>query len=135
MFSISEGIMIAKLKQLKAFYFATLLCIGAAGCTKESHETVVVMTVGLQTVNEYWIKHGKPKDFEPSNVMNSSWEHYYILTNVVNVAGKPYHCRFAVRSKLVHIPGAMAITDEGVILWIRDKDGKVVVSPQKNGIE
>lgn len=108
--------------------------VGLAGCVRESHENIVIMAVGLQSVERYWIDHGRPRDFDPSTVVRSSCEHYYVFTNTIPVAGALYHCRFAARSSLVHAKGAVTITDEGILLWIADKDGRVVVSPEKNGL-
>ena len=123
-------------KSLTVSVLIALVGVGLIGCTeKESHEPVVMMAAGLDTVKENWVKQGCPKDFQPSNAFHSSVERFYVFTNEISVAGKFYHCRFAVRSQLIHTPGAMAITDEGVLLWIRDKDGKVTISPEKNGIE
>ena len=116
--------------------FITLLNLVVVGCDKtESTEPVVNMAVGLDTIRDIWAKLGQPSNFDPTNLVLSSVEHFYTYTNVVSLAGKDYHCRFAVRSKLIHTSGAMAITVDGVCLWIYDKDGKVIVSPQTNGIE
>lgn len=112
------------------------LCLLAVGCTeKESFEPIVMMAVGLDTVKEVWVKQGRLSNFDPTNAVRSSVEHYYTFTNDIIVAGQVYHCRFAGRSELIHTPGAMAIADDGTLLWIYDKDGKVIVSPHKNGIE
>jgi len=117
------------------FLLPALMFIGQAGCTKESHEVVVMMASGLQSVNDYWIKQGQPENFDPMNTVRSTSETYYSFTNEVRATGTVYHCRFAARSQRVRTPGAIVITDEGVFLWIRDKDSKVIVSPEKNGIE
>jgi hypothetical protein len=125
-----------KAKSTHVFLLVTLLFIGLMGCTeKESLEPIGNMAVGLDSVREVWVKQGRSNNFDPNNAVRSSVEHYYAFTNEISVAGQIYHCRFAVRSQLIHTPGAMAITDDGICLWIYDKDGKVIVSPQKNGIE
>ena len=121
-------------KRLKILFIGMWLG-GLFGCMNKSHEHVVIMATGLQNLNQYWEEHGQPKEFEPTNVMKSSWEVYSVFTNDFRVANNVYHCRFAARSKLVRIPGTLAITDKGVLLWIGDKDGRVVVSPEKNGIK
>lgn len=122
------------MRELASFLIA-LICFSQAGCARrESHDAIVMMAVGLETVNENWEKKGRPNNFEPNSAFQSSVEHFYLFTNEIKVAETRYHCRFAVRSKLIQTPGAMAITDEGVLLWIHDKDGEVIVSPEKNGI-
>lgn len=77
-----------------------VICAGHVGCVKESHENVVMMAVGLQSVNDYWVKHGRPKDFDPASVIKSSCERYSVFTNVIEVGGNAYHCRFAASSLL-----------------------------------
>ena len=123
------------LENMKAIVLI-LLCLLAAGCTeKESVEPIVNMAVGLDTVKAVWVKQGRLNNFDPTNAVRSSVEHFYTFTNDVSTGSQVYHCRFAVRSELIHTPGAMAIADDGTLLWIYDKDGKVIISPQKNGIE
>jgi hypothetical protein len=112
-----------------------LLWGGPTGCTREGHEVVVMMATGLDSVNRSWEKSGKPNHFDPMSVIQSSSERYYVFTNDVRSAGVVYHCRFAARSERIQIPGALVITGENILLWIRDRDGKIVVSPLQNGIE
>jgi hypothetical protein len=121
---------------LKSLFPAALLCVGMVGCTvKESHEAIVMAAVGLDSAKDYWIEHGRPDNFNPASVEGSSAEHYYAFTNDISAGGQTYRCLFAVRSDRIRTPGAIAITDDGTILWIYDKDKKVIVSPQRNGIE
>src|SRR5208283_4919669 len=104
--------------------FLALVSIALIGCKKtESDEPVAMMALGLRLVQENWVKEGRPDNFKPDNVVQSSVEHFSVFTNEIAVAAVVYHCRFAVRSDLIHTPGIMAITDEGVLLWIRDRDG------------
>lgn len=125
-----------KLETAFFLFFVAMLCLGPIGCAeKESKEPIVNMAVGLDTVRGVWMKQGRPDNFNPTNVVLSSVEHFFVFTNDISVSDQIYHCRFAVRSALLCTPGLMAITDDGVLLWIYDKDGKVIVSPQKNGIE
>lgn len=124
------------MEPLKSLFLAALLCVGMVSCTeKESHEGIVMAVVGLDSRRDYWIKHGQQNNFDPGSVGWSSVEHYYAFTNAISAEGQTYHCLFAVRSDRIRTPGAMAITDDGTILWIYDKDKRVIVSPQKNGIE
>ena len=116
--------------------FITLLNLGLMGCTKtESSEPIGNVAAGLDIIRKIWVKQGHPNNFDPTNLVRSSVEHFYTFTNEISVGGKDYHCRFAGRSELIHTPGAMAITDDGIVLWVYDKDGKAIVSPEKNGIE
>src|SRR5260370_34151764 len=95
-------------KQMKAILLPALLCLGLVGCM-QGHEQVVVMAVGLETIDRTWVKQGQPQDFDPMAVVRSSVERYYRFTNDVKAAGTSYRCRFAGRSQLVLIPGAMGI--------------------------
>jgi hypothetical protein len=115
---------------MAAFIFSLIL-----GCAeKESHEQVVYVVVGLETIRDNWVKNGSQKDFVPTNYASSSTERYFKFTNIISVDEKIYRCRFAAKSRLLHTTGTMAITDDGIILWIYDKDSRVVISPQINGI-
>jgi len=42
-----------------------------------------------------------------------------------------YHCRSGSSGGFYRAPGVLAITDEKVFVYIRDSDGKVFVSPEK----
>jgi hypothetical protein len=58
----------------------------------------------------------------------------FVFTNVVTSTNVIFHCRFAAR-RPSWPAGVLAITDEGILVWVRDKDGKVTVSPEKYGVE
>ena len=119
---------------LVTLLLAVLCCAESIGC-KESHEVLVIMATGLESANRSWEARGKPQNFNPMSTVRSTSETYYVFTNEVKTSDATYHCRFAARSHRVPIPGALVITEENVLLWIRDSDGKVVTSPLKNGIE
>jgi hypothetical protein len=112
-----------------------LLSLGPVGCIKESHEVIVIMATGLDGANDYWEKHGRPANFDPATVCLSKSESYYAFTNEIRVAGTVYHGQFAARSTRVPISGALVRTHEGIFLWIRDSDDKIVISPLRNGIQ
>ena len=120
--------------------FAIWLCIlagaiGICGCKKEeSHEPIVMMAVGLDAIRSNWIRQGRSELFDPTNIVQSSVEHFYNYTNIVVDGGKKYQCRFAGRSKLVHTAGFMAITDAGDLFWIYDESDQVISSPQRSGV-
>jgi len=106
-------------------FLPALFCCCLCGCKdEESHVPIVYMAVGLDEVLHVWEKQGKTNTFNPSGVVWSSTERYYSFTNEVHDNGQVLRC-----------PGAMAITDDGTTLWIYDKSGKVIISPEKNGIE
>ena len=110
------------------------MCAGLVGCGKEDRHVLVMMASGLQSVNDYWVRQGQPIEFNPMQVVHSTSEQYYSYTNQVICADITNRCRFAVRSRRIHTPGIMVITEKGAFLWIYDSDGRVVISPEKNGI-
>jgi hypothetical protein len=59
---------------------------------------------------------------------------YFDLTNTISAGGRAYKCLFGTRRE-DWPPGILAITEEGVILWIHDEGGKVTTSPEENGID
>ena len=92
------------------------------------------MASDLQLANDIWVNNGKPEQFDPSTTLKSSSETLFIFTNKVEASGSFYNCRFAIRSLRIKDKGIMAIADDRVILWIQESDGKVILSPEKNGI-
>lgn len=117
-----------------ALFGMILMCVGLVGCGKEDRHVLVMMASGLQSVNDYWVRQGQPVQFDPMHVVHSTSEQYFAYTNQVTYADTTNRCRFAVRSRRIHTPGIMVITEKGAFLWIYDSDGSVVISPEKNGI-
>jgi hypothetical protein len=60
-------------------------------------------------------------------------QQWFMVTNSPVLDGVAYHRRFGTR-KDFWPSGVMAITDQGVVLWIRDGDGRVTASPEVKGI-
>jgi hypothetical protein len=88
--------------------------------------------VALQTARDYWLNHGSPTDFQPGEVVGPS-NQFFVYTNTVRTTNAVLHCRFGSRG-YGWPPGILAITDEGLVIWIA-KDGKVTISPEKNGVD
>lgn len=116
----------------------------------------------LQELNEYWISKGKPANFNLEKYGSYAPPHnYFVYTNTItvtgavyhaivshtnyvlgiwtshktiSVTGAVYHCSFGVRAPGFP-PGILAITDEGLVVWIRERDGKAILSPEIDGIE
>jgi hypothetical protein len=123
-------------KQFKMLWLIATVSILMVGCeVKENHEIIVEMASDLQIASDIWVKNGRPKDFDPSSTLKSSTEQLYVFTNGVQAAGNYYHCHFAIKSSRIEEQGFMTISDDGMLLWIRDSDGKAIVSPEKNGIK
>jgi len=81
-----------------------------------------------------WEKAGRPDSFRVSDHIVSHPASYFTYTNIIRLGTNIYHCRFGARSPNFVAPGLVVITDDKIILWIRDKDAKIVVSPEKNGL-
>lgn len=77
---------------------------------------------------------GRSANFDATKPVWGGGYDYIVFTNRLMVAGHPYHCRFGVRPGIgIMPPGVLAITDEGVVVFIADQDGRVIVSPGKHG--
>src|SRR5271156_735206 len=79
-----------------------------------------------------WISDGRP-DTDVSAYVRPT-DVYFVFTNTVYTTNAAFHCHFGA-----HRPswpnGVLAGTDEGVVVWIRSRDGAVIVSPELNGVE
>jgi len=118
---------------------AVVLFLVAAVVGCEPTERTHARTLGgqLRYLYQQWSKEGRPASFQLTNYItsisdtNSTPDRFIVFTNTVSTEGSVYHCRFAVRSSpggRFWKPGVLAISDEGVLLWIAD-DGKIVVAP------
>jgi hypothetical protein len=87
----------------------------------------------LESLREEWTNQNKPPGFDVSQFSKPRGT-YFNFTNAVSAGGRSYKCMFGARQK-DWPPGVLAITDDGVILWIRDRDGQVTLAPEVNGIE
>jgi hypothetical protein len=59
---------------------------------------------------------------------------FFVFANMVKTTNGVLHCRFGAR-RPAWPPGVLAITDEGLVIFIRERDGEVIFSPQDNGVE
>lgn len=86
----------------------------------------------MQLLYQTWVDAGRPSHYDPNEGFAMSPGLYSNFTNILSVNGKTYHCRFAFRPKKEYAPpGLLVITDEKVVLWIRDRDGKIFLSPER----
>jgi len=88
----------------------------------------------LRSVRQAWIDAGRPDNFNPSHVFDTNYWKVYSFTNSVQAEGKTYRCVFALHDG-IWPPGTMAITGDGKELWIRQRDGMVVLDPTQKLIE
>jgi hypothetical protein len=89
--------------------------------------------ITLREDYDYWLSHGRPAGFQPSEVGGLP-EKYFVYTNIVTTRRGVLHCLFACREP-VWPPGVLAITDDRLVVFIRERDGKVIFSPEDNGVE
>ena len=123
------------MKPFAAFGMAVLLSVAVVGCEPTERTHARILGGQLKYLYQEWSKQGGPTVFEPTNyIYNVSSTYgtkyqFFVFTNTVNVKPDVFHCRFAVRDPTrFYKPGVVAITDEGVLLWIGD-DGKIIVAP------
>ena len=89
--------------------------------------------IQLKELRDEWVAKGRPEHFEiPPVYMMGGGSEIFAFTNgaTVNVNKTAYHCRFGKR-KPYWPQGVLAVTDDGVTLWISDKDGEITLSPER----
>lgn len=102
------------------------------GCSPNEATHSRVLAGRLRSLYQDWARDGRPENVDTDNYITASKDDYLVFTNVVAVGTNLFHCRFAVRSPgRFARPGVLAISDEGVILWVGDKGGDVIVAPDK----
>lgn len=72
--------------------------------------------------------------FQPTNYYYNvgTTNQYFVFTNQISVGGVQYKCQFGIRDpRRFQKPGILAITEDGVLLWISD-EGKIVVGPDRS---
>ena len=116
---------------IRLLVVGVLMLIAFGGCDVDETTTAVGVDAQLRYVYYLWEKDGRPTNITISRYMFSRPSVYFDATNIVTVGTNTYHCQFGASNLNLRTPGAMYITDEKITLWIRDKDGKVVVSPEK----
>lgn len=113
------------------FGAAVLLFMTMTGCEPDEQYHARILGGRLRGLYLDWSKKGRPEDFVTTNYFYNvgSSNQYFWFTNTVTVQNNQLHCRFAIRDpRRFQGPGLLAITDEGVLLWVGD-DGKVVLAP------
>lgn len=86
----------------------------------------------MQFLYQTWVDAGRPSHYDPNKAIETPLGSHFNFTNIIFLNGKTYHCRFAFRPKPEFAPpGLLVITDEKVVLWIRDRDGKIFLSPER----
>jgi hypothetical protein len=110
-----------------------LLLMGACSREHFSGSYLVTSASLLTHLREQWIKQSKPGNFDPSQYAGPAGA-FSVFTNVVTAGGRDYHCQFGTRRQWWP-KGILAITADGVVLWVRDRDSKVTLSPMDYGID
>ena len=89
--------------------------------------------IALREAQGYWLSHDRPPGFQPSSVAGTPDE-FFVYTNIVKNTNGVLHCRFGARRPGWPL-GVLAITDEGPLIFIRERDSAVIVAPEENGVE
>ena len=87
----------------------------------------------LQDLHEQWIKGGRSSDFNPTNYAGPPGA-FFTYTNRVIIDGHAHKCCFGAHER-IEPSGMLAITDDGIVIWVRESDGKITVSPELHGVE
>ena len=106
-----------------------------AGCRFKEHPDYEfkIDALALKYVREDWISKGRPPGYNITNYVGPVKE-FLNYTNTITITNKAFHCVFACH-RSVGPKGILAITEEGITLWLSDGDGKVTISPEINGVE
>lgn len=89
--------------------------------------------LALREDYDYWLSHGRPADFQPSQVAGTP-EEFFIYTNLIHTTNAVFRCRFGSR-RPGWPPGILAITDGGMVIFACGTNGKVTISPEEYGVE
>jgi hypothetical protein len=117
-----------------AIFGVMVALVLAIGCKPQETDVVDLLGDNLNFLYTSWEKAGRPNSFQISDYLESHPASYFIYTNTIRVGENVYHCRFGARSPNFMASGVLAIADGRTMLWIRDSDGRVVVSPEKKGL-
>ena len=125
-------------KRCAAPSIAPLLLLGAmlVGCGRANRHDFASRAAILTVYQEWWAEKGRPaaiklEDYGGPGGPNES---LFVYTNTIVSSGHRYQCLFGARA--TYWPrGVLAISDQGQTLWIRERDGKVTLSPEKYGVE
>jgi len=112
------------------FGIVVLLFVMVSGCEPDEEYHARILGGRLRGLQERWHESGQAADFMPTNYFyNHGTNQYCFFTNQVIGDGVSYKCRFGIRDPdRFPKPGILAITEDGVLLWIGD-NGKIVVAP------
>lgn len=114
--------------------FIACLAICLAGCAKYAPSSnFSTSAYSLRQARDYWISHGRPSGFQPSEAVGPAYK-FFIYSNIVGTTSGTLHCCFGTR-EIGWPSGVLAITDNGKVIFIRQRDGKVILSPEENGVE
>jgi hypothetical protein len=117
-------------KCITMFCVAFVLC----GCQKKyPTKNLITTALSLKMEQERWVRLGRPIVTNMSDWLGPT-NVFCVYTNKITITNHVFHCLFAAR-RLDWPSGVMAVTEEGVIVWIRDRDGNVTIDPQKHGVE
>jgi hypothetical protein len=115
-----------------------IICLTLFVCGCGDHHPASEFTTSAFALHEdydYWLSHGRPTDFQPYPVTGTTTNDVFVYTNIIKTKSAVFHCRIGARRPTWWPAGILAITDEGLVIFIGDKDGKVTISPETNGVD
>jgi hypothetical protein len=114
---------------------ALLLSVLLSSCSRRHFPSsyIIVPATVLESHREEWIKQNRSPAYDVSRFAKPLGT-YFNFTNTVSAGGRDYKCLFGARRE-DWPPGILAITEDGIILWVGDQDGKVALSPEVNGVD
>jgi hypothetical protein len=117
-------------------YEMLAICLTLCACGCGDHHPSSEFNTSAFALREdygYWRSHGRPADFQPSQVAGNANE-FFVYTNVFKTTNAVFHCRFGSR-RPGWPPGVLAITDEGEVIFVCSTNGKVTISPDEYGVD
>src|ERR1700722_3938928 len=105
------------------------------GCNRHRSEMFSNGVLDLKLTYGDWVNHGRPKNYDLASFIQPQGTNLTLFnfTNQVSASYKTSQCLFGARNT-AWPKGTRAIADDGTILWIRDRDQKVTLSPERRGV-
>ena len=107
--------------------FVTILIVIIAiaeirNCIRHSYgDELIAPNAGLRVIYMQWLAAGRPARWDIKGLIEDEYNRYFDYTNVFVVDHGVCHCRFGCEAPNVPT-GILAITDEGRVIWIRQRD-------------
>jgi hypothetical protein len=116
-----------------AVAFIVLLFTGCTDDYEYSNDNFALDALNLRDAAKYWASTGKPNINNIEDYLKPRSD-FFIFTNTISYSNQIFHCCFAVR-RSGRPDGFLTVSDQGVVIWIREHDTNITISPEKYGVK